>query len=54
MTYFHKPRCSLLLIFVVPTTLGELLLVTVGLVLYFGDMLACTIAKVGLSSTDSL
>lgn len=35
-------------------SIGELLLVTVGLVLYFGDMLACTIAKVGLSSTDSL
>ncbi|ESR37735.1 hypothetical protein CICLE_v10028099mg [Citrus x clementina] len=26
-------------------SIGELLLVTVGLVLYFGDMLACTIAK---------
>ncbi|KAH9660591.1 Dolichol kinase EVAN [Citrus sinensis] len=34
--------------------IGELLLVTVGLVLYFGDMLACTIAKVSgsLISTE--
>lgn len=29
------------------TVSGELLLVTGGLVLYFGDMLALTIAKVG-------
>ncbi|GAY59724.1 hypothetical protein CUMW_196720 [Citrus unshiu] len=35
-------------------SIGELLLVTVGLVLYFGDMLACTIAKVSgsLISTE--
>lgn len=45
-----SPKCFLLcsvnFFFYVPCFAGEALLVTSGLVLYFGDMLACTISKV--------